>query len=164
MTVALRHLGLKVSHWHDHDSVFNEAMSGQFRWSIMQEYDSVLDLPVPSFFRELHVEWGNEAKFIFTYRKLDTWLKSQEKHMALMVDVDIEEVKLLYGAYQFDRDLWAEAYMKLYKDVVSFNWSPNQLLMFSAEKGDGYDKLCKWLSKPVPQAPYPHIGQVIKST
>ena len=68
-----------------------------------------------------------------------------------------EEVKLLYGAYNFDKTLWEKAYRQLYRDVVNYSWAPKQLLMFNAEQGDGYEKLCHWLLKPIPDEPYPHI-------
>jgi len=156
MTLALRSLGLKVSHWADHDSILTEALSGEFRWSLMEDYDVVIDLPVPLFFRELHAEWGEEAKFIFTYRRLDTWLDSQRNHMGPCCE-EIEDHKLMYGAYQYDRELWARVYAKLVYDVISFDWLPGQLLMFGFEQGDGYEKLCNWLSKPVPKSQYPHV-------
>ena len=155
MTAALRSLGYKVSHWAGHESILEESLRGEFRWSLMDEYDVVIDLPVPLFFRELHVEWGDNAKFIFTYRQLGTWLNSQENHMGPSCE-EVFEHKLMYGAYQFDRELWRSAYSKFVFDVVSYNWLPGQLLMFSFEQGDGYEKLCNWLSLPVPQRVYSH--------
>lgn len=40
-----------------------------------------------------------------------------------------------------------------------FQDKPNRLLMLCWEKGDGWNELCTFLGKPLPQEPFPHLNK-----
>jgi hypothetical protein len=51
------------------------------------------------------------------------------------------------------------------KQVIEyFKNSPSQLLVMNIIEGDGWNKLCNFLNKPIPNKPFPHknIGRYKK--
>src|SRR5207247_6666629 len=118
------------------------------------------DTPIPSFYRELDVRYPN-SKFILTVRDREGWLKyckkqftqrlaekQNEAHKRLFLD--------LYGTDVYDEQKFISGYETFVRGVIEyFKNRPLDLLVIDIAGGDGWEKLCRFLGKPIPDAPFP---------
>lgn len=127
---------------------------------LLASHDALTDTPIPSFYRELDARYP-DAKFILTVRDAEGWLKSckkqftqkladkqNEAHNRLFMD--------LYGCTVFDEAKFRAGYARFVEGVEAyFADRPDKLLIMNVVAGDGWEKLCPFLGKPVPQQPFP---------
>lgn len=128
--------------------------------SLLEEFDALTDTPIPSFYRELDARYP-DAKFILTQREQQGWLnsckkqftqkladKQNEAHNRLFMD--------LYGCTVFDEEKFAAGYERFVQGVLEyFKDRPDKLLILNVTGGDGWEQLCPFLGKPVPEQPFP---------
>ena len=109
-------------------------------------YDAFTDDPMSFIYKELDDAFPN-SKFILTIRKTESFGKSymnyfKGKHLEKTPE---EMEKILKGYKNHIKEV-----KKYFKD------RPDQLLIMDITKGDGWNKLCKFLEKPKPNVPFPH--------
>ena len=121
------------------------------------KYDAFVDFPMG--FDEVFVDIEKEipnSKFILTTRDIKKWQKSYFHHF----DGSGWQIKTTD-----DIKKRTEKMEKHNNDVIKyFKNKPNKLLIMDITKGDGWEKLCKFLNKPIPNQPFPHknIGKYRK--
>ena len=127
---------------------------------LLEDHDALTDTPIPSFYRELDAKYPN-AKFILTIRDKSGWLisckkqftqrladKQNEAHNQLFLD--------LYECTVFDEAKFAAGYDRFVSAVLEhFRQRPDKLLVMNVAAGDGWEKLCPFLGKPIPDVPFP---------
>lgn len=167
LTSALSMLGYSAAHWS------NPYTSELLDDRDLLLFDALSDTPITWQFRRLEEEFP-DARFIFTSRPLDDWRRSWQKHMIRdlgVADFDgfmqmIESPdRIRYGARyrQIHRDLYGRhgdadtAFLKLGEEVRDhFSGArAHKLLEFDVFAGDGFEKLCRFLDRPIPQEPFP---------
>jgi len=128
--------------------------------AVVDAHDALTDTPIPSFYRELDVRYPG-SRFILTVRERDSWLQSCRKqftqklsekqndaHRRLFVD--------LYGTDVFDEHGFARGYDRFVDGVRQhFRDRPGDLLTMDIAAGDGWESLCAFLGKSVPDVPFP---------
>lgn len=128
--------------------------------ALLEEFDALTDTPIPSFFRELDARFP-DAKFILTLRDREGWLnsckkqftqkladKQNEAHNRLFMD--------LYDSTVFDEEKFSSGYDRFVQSVHDhFKDRPGKLLTMNVVAGDGWEKLCPFLGKPLPDLPFP---------
>ncbi|MCS6787192.1 MAG: hypothetical protein NZ524_09210, partial [Thiobacillaceae bacterium] len=128
--------------------------------SLFERYDALTDTPIPSFYRELDRAFPG-AKFILTVREREAWLKScakqfteklaakqTEAHNRLFID--------LYGTAVFEPHKFAAGYDRFVAGVLDhFKHRPQDLLVLDVTAGEGWEKLCPFLHKDIPDLPFP---------
>lgn len=105
------------------------------------------------------------SKFILTTRSLVSWLPSVKYILDMYPVTSREEtIKImrrmtLYGAVAYDPEIMAQAYRRHHDEVRwYFRDRPNDLLEVDFTLGDGWEKICRFLSLPVPAEPFPHAN------
>lgn len=92
-------------------------------------------------------------------RDEDKWLKSMVNHFG---ESDTEMRRWIYGVGhpKGNEDVFLERYRRHYKEVSEyFKDRPNDIIWVSWEKGDGWEKICSFLGKPIPNIPFPHANK-----
>jgi 3'-phosphoadenosine 5'-phosphosulfate (PAPS) 3'-phosphatase len=123
-------------------------------------YDALTDTPIPSFYRQLDARYPN-SKFILTIRDTDGWLKSCKKQFtndlaAKQNEAHNQLFSDLYGCTTFERDKFLSGYEEFVRGVLEyFKNRPHDLLVINVTAGDGWERLCPFLSQPVPDIPFP---------
>ncbi len=160
VTAALDILGFKVSHWDHHQEILHGLIHCTFRFDFLEEYAGATDLPIPSIYKELDKSYPN-SKFILTIRDIDSWLRSEENHhRRLGFEKPCFEVFLLYGSFFFDREKFRKAYVEHNNEVREyFRDRPDDLLTIDVANGEGWEKLCPFLDKSIPDVPFPHVNR-----
>jgi hypothetical protein len=166
---ALKMLGFESEHWksaHWALAIWKEMNSYGKSWTVEHGY-ALSDLPMAVLYKELDKAYPG-SKFILTLRNEGQWLKSVEKHWShkhnqFRAQWDHDPFshmihKVIYGQRGFDADLFLERYVKHNEDVKEyFKDRPHDLLVMDMSNGAGWDDLCKFLNKPVPNVPYPKL-------
>ncbi len=154
----------------EHDAVWHAATRGEpVDWdALFQGYGSAVDWPVAGFWRELADHYP-ESRFILTARDPGKWHASvmETIYRALTSDPDSSDPARLahramtreliidrtFGGKLDDRDHAVGVYER-HNQAVRGSLAPDRLLEF--DPGDGWDPLCRFLDRPVPNVPYPH--------
>lgn len=127
---------------------------------LLERHDALTDTPIPSFYRELDWHYPG-SKFILTVRDMDGWLQScrkqftarqaeqqNEAHNRLFID--------LYDTAVFDEAKFRAGYERFVAGVHHhFAGRPQDLLVLDVTAGQGWNELCAFLGRPVPQQPFP---------
>jgi len=127
---------------------------------VLDTHDALTDTPIPSLYKELDARYPG-AKFVLTVRDMEGWLKSckkqfTEKHAANLNEAHHHLFMDLYGCAVFDEALFRQGYERFVSGVLEhFRNRPSDLLILDVTSGDGWEKLCPFLGRPVPDIPFP---------
>lgn len=105
------------------------------------------------------------SKFVLTRRKTENWLRSYENMRATeqKTSADINEIRrILYGLPfpHVTQEQLIERYERHNAEVVNyFRDRPGDLLVVDWEQGDGWNELCAFLGRSVPDQPFPHANK-----
>ena len=131
----------------------------------INRYDAVEDNPWPLIYKQLD-EKILGCKFILTLRNEESWYESVSAHIGDLRDPMHEWI---YGRGKGlpkdDKYNSIEVYRRHNEDVLNyFKNRPQDLLILDFSKGDGWEKLCKFLNKEIPAVPFPHVNKRIQAT
>lgn len=127
------------------------------------KHDAMTDLSVAVLHRELRAEFPN-ARFIYTTRDMDRWSRSCRKHFTQELrDRRVEQgqtylaplVKAFYGSELYDEDGFRAAYMRHEAEVLALHGGQENFMSYDLTAGEGWEPLCQFLDKAVPQTPFP---------
>jgi len=120
-----------------------EPRKGWIDYIKNSNYDAYSDYPIykEGFFKELDETFPN-SKFILTVRNEKSW----EKSYINFFDVSYKNLKT-------DKQRFGDHNKEVRK---YFKYKRSKLLVMDINKGDDWEKLCKFLDKPIPDKPFPH--------
>jgi len=129
-------------------------------------YIAAVDWPSAFFWREL-ADVYPDAKILLTVRSSESWYASMDKTIFRTLrngtDPDSLGVKLVadgvFGG-RLDDPAHAIATYERNNAEVEAAFPPERLLTYHL--GDGWEPLCRFLGKPLPNAPYPHSNSAKK--
>jgi len=169
LTYAINNLGYNVIHYPVDEQTFLELINGNYRFSLLDDYDGIADITVAPFYRELDKIYPN-SKFILTVRDKASWLESLKLHWderPPFNDPKEEEIHLkirrflrasAYGVYKFARERLSNVYDTHLSDVLEyFKDKSDSLLVIDICSGEGYEKLCPFLGIPMLDQEFPNI-------
>jgi hypothetical protein len=169
LTAALDILGYNISHYPTDKITFQELSSANLSLSLLEDFDGISDITVAPYYAQLDKLFPN-SKFILTVREKESWLSSMENHWkdrSPFDDPNISELHLkmrrflrasVYGTYFFNRERLSYIYELHLKNVIEyFKDKPGSLLILNICAGEGWEKLCKFLNKPVAEVEFPYI-------
>lgn len=124
--------------------------------------DAFSDSPWYLYFREFHQAFP-DAKFIFTQRSNEKWIKSVVNHFGdnwqLLQWKQFHEFVYGTGEPLGNEEIYLKKYQRHNSEVLSyFEGKPNFLHM-NFSNGDGWEMLCEFLEKPIPDVPFPHSNK-----
>ncbi len=126
----------------------------------IRHYDAVQDNPWPLLFRELD-EAVPGSRFVLTERPDDEWFASVVGHFG---GHSTPMREWIYGSGHGDpagdEDRYRRRYRRHNEEVRAwFAGRPDDLLVLHLAEGDGWDRLCPFLDRPVPDQPFPHVNR-----
>lgn len=150
LTYALRILGYRIIHYPKPCIVPGLIDK-------MKDVDGGTDTPIAVAYKDLD-EAFPDSKFILTTRSLESWLTSVRnyKHLKHALEGDVEKIRLLlYECNIFDEEKFKEAYFRHHREVKEYFVNRNDLLIMNIIKGDGWEKLCGFLDREIPEVLFP---------
>lgn len=169
---AFQILGYDSAHWKDAHwakAIFDQMLAAGRSLTLEHHY-ALCDLPITVLYEQLDNAYPG-SKFVLTTRNEADWLQSVRNHwdhnvnpfrQAWATDPFTHRIhKYLYGQKGFDESIFLARYRKHNTDVLAhFKDRPNDLLVMDMDKKDGWQELCGFLSKPIPNVPYPRYNAV----
>lgn len=120
-------------------------------------YDAAGDISVTVNWQFLDHIYPN-SKFILTLRDPESWHRSTSRHFAVYADNPYRQQ--MFGCLKYSRQTFQDAYDNHRKTVRKhFYKRQNDLLIMKIMAGDNWQKLCKFLDKPIPDRPFPWLGR-----
>jgi len=127
--------------------------------SVFSGFSAAVDWPSAFFWREL-ADFYPDAKVILTVRSPESWYASMEKtilpNLRNSTDRDSVGVRLIGERLfdgRYDDAAFAVAIFERNNAEVQATIPPERLLVHNL--GDGWEPLCRFLGRPIPEAPYP---------
>lgn len=136
----------------------------------IQEYQGGTDIPFACQFDWFDRKYPG-SKFIYTTRDLDDWLKSMEYHFNKRVVIEKKENPALrenlqkwrmktYGTVDFDPERLKQVNLSHFNAIADyFKDRENDIIILDVCAGEGWEKLCEFLDKPIPDQPFPHANK-----
>ena len=118
--------------------------------------DSATDLPTALFYDELRAAYPS-ARFVLTTRDVPSWWSSARVQMKRNPKSDTL-ARNRFGGYSVSRahvHMFAKRFVEHYKLVLR-SVPCCQLLVMNILAGDGWDRLCPFLSEPPVESPFPN--------
>lgn len=157
---CLQHLGF--SHKGYDPDLLEKVHQGELEdvRRVADQYESFEDWPWPLLFRDLDA-WYSEATFILTYRKdPETWLKSVKRHARLTGPTRGRQIVYGHARVEGYEETYLERYTQHNQAVREyFADRPDDLLEVCWETGSGWEDLCNFLDREVPDRPLPHTSR-----
>lgn len=159
-----RILGYRTKSW-DRDLLLDVVDKRDLSSAIgvIKENDFFEDWPWPLIYQEIDKEFP-KSKFILTTRADEfKWLQSLKNH-SLRTNPFRHVRKLVYGHNYPHRheDEHIEFYLRHNESVREyFKHRPNDLLEVCWENNDGWNELCGFLGKSIPETAFPHSNRGI---
>ncbi len=166
---ALNILGISSIHYPFDEKTYQELRSGNYNLSILDDYQSIVDIPVAPYYAQLDKAFPG-SKFILTVRDMPGWLRSIDKHWELMMKwwnnyPDFKKFHefigaVVYGAIEFNKERFQFVYEMHERNVLQyFKDRPEDLLVLNIIGGEGWKELGAFLHIPVPDIPFPHANE-----
>lgn len=127
------------------------------------KYNALTDLTISVLHAELRETFPN-ARFIYTRRPIDPWLDSCRRHFTVELGekrIEQDQVYLntlcdaFYGSHVYDEPSYRAAYLKHDEEVMALHGGRSDFMLYDLTQNEGWEPLCDFLGKPVPDAPFP---------
>jgi hypothetical protein len=135
--------------WYEMDYDWDQYMN--VIWEYTLKYNSFSDYPWMFLYHKCY-EWYPFSKFILTVR--DPYeLAESEYRWWVYHNIPIEKFP--------SKSKFVDRYVKHYTSVINFFDSKDNFLQMNIFDGDGWDVLCNFLNKPIPDVEFPHLNKTL---
>lgn len=94
--------------------------------------------------------------FILTIRDTETWWRSVEHWLTVTKPQIVQLYKKHLRICDFSQATMIESYQRHNREVIEYFKDTQKLLVIDFESGEGWEKLCSFLNKPIPKYDFPH--------
>ena len=134
-------------------------LEGDFSVDYLADYDAATDLPLATYYPQLDTLYPGSL-FILTVRDVESWLDSARRHFTQDPGSAFgRDVRLAaYGITGFDESRFQYVYETHLENVNTyFRERTETLLTLDIVGGEGWNKLCAFLGRPIPDVAFPHV-------
>jgi len=134
----------------------------EMAFALVPQYDVFLDNPWPIMYKELDAKYPG-SKFILTLRSTESWIRSVVKYFG---NEHTPMREWIYGpgcgCPKGKEAIYISRYERHNREVLEyFHDRADDFLVFRLTDGDGWEKLCPFLERPIPSVPFPHLNRAI---
>lgn len=157
LSKAMEILGFKALHYTYNgkkiaDIIQNNKENNKKLLDGLDDYEFFSDFGGTKFYKELDKQYPC-SKFILTIRELNSWLISKERHAKKNPNYKSGLLKIDKNKWKMDREQKISELKEYFKD------RPEDFLIIDIHGGDKWEKLCDFLSKPIPNKPFPFLNK-----
>ena len=151
---ALEILGYRVTGPNGHRDPDISRTVYEKAFGLVPKFDAFKDNPWPLLYRELDERYPG-SKFVLTVRPTDEWIRSAVGHFGKQPRTMVEWIYGV-GFPVGNEDIFIERYERHNREVQEhFKDRPDDLLVLRVTEGEGWEKLCPFLGRDVPDVPFP---------
>ncbi len=159
LALALEILNFKV--FHDPVEIAQEYRNKILKNSQFLKRGDAFIGSIAFLYKELY-ELYPDAKFILTVREENKWLDSARRHFKFVVPWKKANkyimTKIFSGLTHFSEETFLKCYKEHNQKVKDFFKNRGNLLIMDICNGDGWEKLCPFLGKAVPDTDFPKVN------
>ncbi len=128
----------------------------------LADFDALVGAPIAAAYRRLDRDFPG-SRFVMTTRPIEEWLQSMRRFLGVATwsrDRHARDaVKHLFGVTVFDEVRLRESYERHQEEVLEhFADRPEDLLVFDASAGHGWQRLSGFLGVEALPGDFPHVG------
>jgi len=160
LATALGYLGYRVTGPNGVDNPNIAEDVYEMAFDLVGRFDAFQDNPWPILYKELDDKFPG-GKFVLTLRSTDDWIKSIVEHFN---DSETPMREWIYGVGQpkGNEHIYVERYERHNREVTEyFRDRGNDLLVLNITRGEGWEKLCPFLGKPIPGVGFPCVNTAL---
>jgi hypothetical protein len=113
-------------------------------------------------YKTLDKQYPNSL-FIYNTRNIKDWLNSRYNYIPIVTNDNLQELAQRHPDniyFNRDKHAWREEYITLDLGIKQyFAHRKHDLLNIDICGGDGWNKLCKFLNKPIPNIEFPWVNK-----
>lgn len=164
LSKALNMLEINTLHWLPQTQVIEQLEACDLRLDVLKDSDGLTDVIGIRWFKELDRQYPG-SKFLLTTREKEDWLSSIANFWPYDDPYKLERAHYYYrvsvfGCLDFHREHFWDVYQEHVRNVREyFVDRPQQLLEMDVCGGQGWEMLCPFLQKNIPDEPFPHLHQ-----
>lgn len=124
---------------------------------VLEDNEAIIGTPLCPCHKMLAEKYP-DSFFILTIRDSESWLKSCSLSFTEKLAMDENHHALhrwLYDSILYDKEKFMKGYMNYVVKVLNGN-NKNRLLLYNICSGSGWQPLCNFLGKDIPDCPFPH--------
>lgn len=160
LAAAMRILGYRALHfWIDGERIVdivvrNEAQHRPLLTGI-EDHDFFSDFNGSAYLPALYEQYPG-SKFILTVRDMDSWLDSRAYH----VQRNLTDSQYSHNYLSLAPDKWRQDRATRHQLIDNFfRDRRGELLVIDICGGQGWETLCPFLGKPIPQVAFPYLNK-----
>ena len=133
-------------------------------FALAERKETFEDWPWIVLYRELDKQFPG-SRFVLTKREPDKWIRSYRNMLAKQGEAsnDLNQIRrILYGLPfpHVSEEQLIERYENHNSEVEDyFRTRSKDLLIVNWEQGDGWEALCSFLGREIPNTPFPHANK-----
>lgn len=161
LTKALSALGIVSSHTpYEAEFIYlRDSTAGRKLFYAYPDVIAFIDYPFPRIYQRMDKDYPG-SKFILTVRDEDEWLKSGQNYFTKPRAYITKKTMEQWQDTEENNKSNLERYRNHIKEVKAyFKDRPNDLLEINICAGEGWEMLCAFLNKDVPDSPFPHLNK-----
>jgi hypothetical protein len=154
LTYALRALGYRAAHWSDLYPRIRADLT--LPPEVFDEFNAFADTIIPIMYEEL---WRPEDKFILTLRDVNDWYISLCKYRRqedIVTKIMRDMRRRILDTTGTHEPTLKYAFLRHEIHVKNFFRDKDNLLIMNICDGDGWEKLCPFLGREIPNIKFPH--------
>ena len=125
--------------------------------ALVEKYDAFQDNPWPILYKELDRMYPN-SKFILTLRDPEAWIRSAVRQFG-REETPMRRWIYGVGCPAGNERVYLDRFNAHNKAVRSyFAARAEDLLILDLTEGDGWEKLCAFIGRDIPDVPFPHAN------
>ena len=169
---ALNLLGIKAKHYPDDGVTIRNLSNGMVELPILEEFDALTDVQTIPFYQQFDKQYPG-SKFILTVRAIDAWAESTKLRMGGQerprevkefrrsgLKSSVQWVRTAtYGIVCWDREVFKTRYVDHIRNCKAYFEGRDDLLIMNICEGDGWELLCPFLGKEIPNVDFPQRGE-----
>jgi hypothetical protein len=139
-----------------------EVLAGKTDLTVVRRVDAIADIITLPFYKEWDALYPG-SRFILTTRDKASWLGSIQRHFETvrargpLSSLDDFLMRSVYGGWNPTVPEFAKVYERHQGEVLShFARRADDLLVLDIVQGEGWEPLCRFLGRPVPDVSFPH--------
>ena len=158
LAAALTMLGYRVTGPNGVDDPDIAHNVQQMAFRLVEQFDAFQDNPWPILYRELDQRYPG-SRFILTLRPTEAWIRSQVRHFGTR-STPMREWIYGVGCPAGNEPIYIARYERHNTEVLHyFRNRPGDLLVLRLTQGEGWEKLCPFLGKQIPDIEFLHVNR-----
>lgn len=155
---ALQILGYNVMSWSERAAkLYHDRKYYTLYHDYMEKFDAFTDAPWSLMYKKFDIVF-KDCRFIYTMRSFETLYRSLKNHID---NVKKNNLSLVYPFSDVnDKKTIIEYFVKWENQIAEYFSNDDRLLIMRIfNTKNNWESLCKFLNKPIPNVPFPHVNR-----